>query len=533
MFRALSIDNLKIIGKGKGKRRATLKMNKSEYTQSEFGHILGIDGVKNFEIRGLKLTGAGGDGIHVAGAAFRTAKPGVRSYSENGVIEDIIANNNRRQGISIDSAKNVIVRDSVFSNTSGTAPSAGIDLEPTWDFERLQDIFIENVTVRGNDGNGIQLALGNLDNRSAPVSIDINNVKVKNNNRSGVTVVLFNSQPKDPFRDQPDGSKASSMLNGTVNIRNTTISRSKGTNTFFDQATAGIYVQSLSGSQEDPNNLKVNFQNVTVSNTGNGPFATNPIYIRGFGGELQPEQIGNLSFDNVVVKDKFERALIKAELGRPDAYLSNISGNIMGFNPKGVTTDFDFQTPAQNFSLTVKRKRNRSRNAAAIKAPSNTTSTPKEKQSIQNSSTYFVAPDGDDNNQGSINSPFATIKQAHDLAEAGDTIYMRGGRYKPPVDQITYLDKSGTADAPIKLFAYNDETPVIDGSEWTRRQTKPGGKAILWQRGDYWHVKGLEITNGPRSAYVAQSVKGSVWEDLNLHSNDNSGLNIFGRGVDL
>ena len=353
MFRALSLDNLKIIGQGQGDQRATLKMNKEEYTTSEFGHILGIDGVKDFEIRGLKLTGAGGDGIHVAGATYETAKPGLRTYSENGIIEDIIADNNRRQGISIDSAKDVIVRNSTFSNTEGTAPSAGIDLEPTWDFERLENVTIENVTLKGNNGNGLQLALGNLDDASAPVSIDINNVTIDDNNRSGVTVVLFNSAPDDPFRDQPDGSLVSSMANGTVNIRNTKISNSNGTNTFFNQPTAGIYVQSLSGSQNDPNNLQVNFENVTVEKTGNGEFATNPIYIRGFGGPTQPQQIGNLSFKDVVVKDTFDRDIIKAELGRPDAYLSNITGNITAFNPNGVSTDFDFETPAQNFSLTV------------------------------------------------------------------------------------------------------------------------------------------------------------------------------------
>ena len=353
MFRALSIDNLKLIGQGQGDQRATLKMNKAEYTTSEFGHILGIDGGKDFEIRGLKLTGAVVDGFHVAGATYQTAKPGLRTYSENGIIEDIIADNNRRQGISIDSAKDIIVRNSTFSNTEGTAPSAGIDLEPTWDFERLENITIENVTLQGNDGNGLQLALGNLDDASAPVSIDVNNVTIDDNNRSGVTVVLFNSAPDDPFRDQPDGSLASAMVNGTVTIRNTKISNANGTNTFFNQPTAGIYVQSLSGSQSDPNNLKVTFDNVTVEKTGNGEFATNPIYIRGFGGPTQPQQIGNLSFKDVVVRDTFDRDIIKAELGRPDAYLSNITGNITAFNPNGISTDFDFERPAQNFSLTV------------------------------------------------------------------------------------------------------------------------------------------------------------------------------------
>ncbi|MEO1387430.1 MAG: right-handed parallel beta-helix repeat-containing protein [Cyanobacteria bacterium J06634_6] len=353
MFRALNIDNIELIGEGEGSDRATLKMNKSEYTSSEFGHILSFDGAKGFTVKGLKLTGAGGDGLHIAGATWQTAKPGARTYSENGLITDIIADNNRRQGLSIESGKNITVRDSTFSGTSGTAPSAGIDLEPTWDFERLENIKIENVILKDNNGNGLQLSLGNLDDQSAPVSIDVNNVTIENNNRSGLTLVLYNSDPNDPYRDQPDGSRPSSMANGNINIRNVDIAKSNGTFSPFNQPTAGIYIQSLSGSREDSRNLRANFQNVNISQTGNGTFATHPIYIFGFVGDSQPREIGNLSFQNVTVEDTLDRPVIKAELGRSDAFLSNISGNITARNPEGVKTDFDFQTPPSDFSLTV------------------------------------------------------------------------------------------------------------------------------------------------------------------------------------
>ena len=42
----------------------------------------------------------------------------------------VTADNNRRQGLSIVEADGVLVTDSIFSNTHGTRPSAGIDLEP-------------------------------------------------------------------------------------------------------------------------------------------------------------------------------------------------------------------------------------------------------------------------------------------------------------------------------------------------------------------------------------------------------------------
>ena len=45
-------------------------------------------------------------------------------------------------------------------------------------------------------------------------------------------------------------------------------------------------------------------------------------------------------------------------------------------------------------------------------------------------STYYVATDGDDLNDGSIDHPFKTIyPKATSVAVAGDTIYVRGGTH--------------------------------------------------------------------------------------------------------
>jgi Right handed beta helix region len=365
MIRVLSAENIKFIGQGEGENQATLKMNKEEYKSSEFGHILDINGAKDYVVSGLKLTGAGGDGIHVSGAAYQTPEPGLRSYSENGLIENIISDNNRRQGISIDSAKDLIVRNSKFINTSGTAPSAGIDLEPTWSFESLQNVKIENVDVLNNNGNGILIPLGNLDEQSEPVSIEIDGARISNSNRSSIAIEIYNLKDKGSKGNDPN-----SMVDGTVNIRNTSISDSNGTYGDFEgDLSAGISVKSLPGNQDDPNNLKVNFEKVDISGTKNGEFIKNPIYIRGYGGDSAPQQVGNLSFKDVTVQDAFDRDIIRAELGRPDGYLNNISGNITASNPNGVTSSFDFDTQPQNFSLTVSEG-NTSSSSSAENPPS-------------------------------------------------------------------------------------------------------------------------------------------------------------------
>ena len=146
---------------------------------------------------------------------------------------------------------------------------------------------------------------------------------------------------------------------------------------------------------------------------------------------------------------------------------------------------------------------------------------------------FFVSPQGNDNNIGSKSAPFATIQKAHELVQPGDTIYLRGGRYSLPKDKATVLSKSGTQDNPIRLFAYKDETPILDASDWTRAAIPydPATKNIIIQDGDAWHVKGLELTGGPRTAYLARSVSDSRWENLNIHRNENTGFNLSGENA--
>ena len=144
--------------------------------------------------------------------------------------------------------------------------------------------------------------------------------------------------------------------------------------------------------------------------------------------------------------------------------------------------------------------------------------------------TFFISTTGNDDNTGTIDSPFATLQKAQDQVQAGDTIYMRGGRYKLPKDTTTFLSQDGTKDAPIRLFAYEDETPILDASDWIRAKVPydDATRRVIVQEGDAWHIKGLEMTGGARGFFLAQSVSNSRWENLNVHHNDNSGFDVFG-----
>jgi hypothetical protein len=337
MIRAVLVENVKFIGQGDGAERATFRMNKQEYNTLEFGHALDISGVTNFHVQGLRFTGAGGDGLYIAGAA-----PAGKSYSENGIVRDIVADNNRRQGLSILSVKDLVVEDSVFQNTKGTAPSAGIDLEPDQASERLQNIQFNNLEFRNNDGAGLKMALGNLDESSIPVSITANNLWIENNQGSGIALQLWAS-----------GNEPQTMVDGTIKIQNTQIISSGGKSKIEDYS-SGILLQEMPGPTYDANNLKINLEQVSIVNSGNDPDFYNPIHIRGFGGNTNTQEIGNVDFKNVVVRDRFQRDIIQAFHGRPDGYLNQVSGNIIGFNPTGVTVDYDPETTPRNFSLVVR-----------------------------------------------------------------------------------------------------------------------------------------------------------------------------------
>jgi len=115
--------------------------------------------------------------------------------------------------------------------------------------------------------------------------------------------------------------------------------------------------------------------------------------------------------------------------------------------------------------------------------------------------TYYVAPDGNDNNPGTRTEPFATIQKAQEAIKPGDTVYLRGGTYHLTEAQIahtekiyacvTYLDKSGQAGKYLNYFAYPGEKPVF---EYAAVKPQDLRVAAFYVTGSYIHLKGFEVT---------------------------------------
>ena len=81
------------------------------------------------------------------------------------------------------------------------------------------------------------------------------------------------------------------------------------------------------------------------------------------------------------------------------------------------------------------------------------------------STDYYVATNGTDNNNGSINSPWRSLKHAIDVAGAGDTIFMRGGTYT--TNEVWIKDDMGGAPGQyMTIKNYPGETVSVGGSRW-------------------------------------------------------------------
>lgn len=179
---------------------------KAQATDNSNYKIINIEGVSNVSVQGGKLfgersthigtTGEWGMGINVRGSnnvyisdvdiddcwgdALYIGSTAAQNYCNNIVVERFKFNNNRRQGISIISAKNLTIRNGLISNTNGTGPSDGIDIEPNVNTEHLQNIVIENVRTENNAGSGIKFYAGFYAESLNAVSIIIKNHTDKN-----------------------------------------------------------------------------------------------------------------------------------------------------------------------------------------------------------------------------------------------------------------------------------------------------------------------------------------------------------------
>ena len=180
LFRIEDKSNVVIKGRGAVLRMHKEDYRKAPYVKAEWRACLAVYGATNVTISGITCADSGGDGLYIAG--------GRKPFSENIVVEDVVFENNYRQGISVISVDGLLIENSVLRGTEGTAPSAGIDFEPNGPSDRLTRIRLKNCVIEKNQSFGIWAYTGNLGADSAPVRIDIEGGRVSANHKGALFV---------------------------------------------------------------------------------------------------------------------------------------------------------------------------------------------------------------------------------------------------------------------------------------------------------------------------------------------------------
>lgn len=130
---------------------------------------------------------------------------------------------------------------------------------------------------------------------------------------------------------------------------------------------------------------------------------------------------------------------------------------------------------------------------------------------------YYVSPTGSDTQAGTVGQPFGSLQHAHDIAQPGDEIQLRGGTYR--LTRGVQLTRDGTSTQPITIRNYPGEVPVLDGSGVSA--TGAAGYVLDLSGVAYNRISGLQITNG---------AEGGVMIRNNSHDNVIQGLDVSRNG---
>lgn len=119
-------------------------------TGGEWGHGINISGSTNIQVINPKVADCWGDGIYIGKTSSRGCQNIYICYAE--------LDYNRRNGISIVSVDSLNLVHPVISNTNGTRPMAGIDIEPNDNTDVLKNINIDSpVTFNSYMGISVEL----------------------------------------------------------------------------------------------------------------------------------------------------------------------------------------------------------------------------------------------------------------------------------------------------------------------------------------------------------------------------------------
>ncbi len=298
LFTARNAENITVRGYG-----ARLRMHKADYQgkayeKAEWRMTLDFSGCKNIRIEGLSLENSGGDGIYV-GATDE------RPWCEDMVIRDVLCWNHHRQGISVISAVNLLIENCTLVGTRGTAPQAGIDLEPNRAEEKLVNVVVRGCTMANNYGAGILVYLKPMKKTTEPVSILFENCHVRSGRDQGIAV----------------GAVGDDGPGGLIEFRNCTVENTRRGGAFvYDKSAEGALVRFV--------NCK--WRNVATVGPDRNPGT--PLLITLMRDGITKKH-GGIEFVDCVVHDHRDRPVLKTEEDQGEKGAVGIRGTIFRQGP--------------------------------------------------------------------------------------------------------------------------------------------------------------------------------------------------------
>ena len=237
-------------------------------TTGEHGFGVAILGSSNVTVTGTASNNMWGDGFYIGnGPTFGSS---LKTRSTNVKLIDVTADNNRRQGISITSGKDISIVRAKLTNTNGIAPSAGIDVEPNSKNDILQNISITDTYTANNQGAGIALSLGAILGTTTPVSITVTN-HTDNGSKQGMNISGGQGIIPGTVRvDNPTwmNSKTNALAVVGTDYRgfSTTVNNAKVVNANTSAKGAAIAVYNYSTAVQ-LGNVAINYANISDTRT--------------------------------------------------------------------------------------------------------------------------------------------------------------------------------------------------------------------------------------------------------------------------
>ncbi|MBN1349028.1 right-handed parallel beta-helix repeat-containing protein [candidate division KSB1 bacterium] len=128
---------------------------------------------------------------------------------------------------------------------------------------------------------------------------------------------------------------------------------------------------------------------------------------------------------------------------------------------------------------------------------------------------YHVSPDGNDQNPGTEDRPFKTIKYAAEKATAGDTVLVNDGIYREHI----IIKNSGTSDTQRIVFkARTPHAAIVDG---LGVDVPPFYGLLEIKNANYVTIEGFEIMNTPEAGVRCSNCKNATIRDCLIHNTTN------------